>query len=68
MIPGYEEKYSIVIGCCGFAARMQQAYPQSLILCDAERHRTFHNLSGHLSWEGFLLCIFKCKCDRITLS
>ncbi len=32
MTPGYEEKCSGVVRCCGFAARMQHTYPQSLIL------------------------------------
>lgn len=32
LIPGYEEKCSVVIRCCGFAACMQHTYPQSLIL------------------------------------
>lgn len=26
-MPGYEEKCLVVIGCCGFAARIQQTYP-----------------------------------------
>ena len=32
LIPGYEEKCSVVIRCCEFAACMQHTYPQSLIL------------------------------------
>ena len=32
LIPGYEEKRSDVVGCCGVATGMQQAYPRSLIL------------------------------------
>ena len=32
LIPGHEEKCSVVLGCCGFASRMQHAYPKSPIL------------------------------------
>ena len=32
LIPGHEEKCSVVLGCCGFASHMQHAYPKSPIL------------------------------------
>ena len=32
LIPGHEEKCLVVLGCCGFASRMQHAYPKSPIL------------------------------------
>ena len=32
LIPDHEEKCSVVLGCCGFASRMQHAYPKSPIL------------------------------------
>ena len=32
LIPGHEEKCLVVLGCCGFASRMQHAYPKSSIL------------------------------------
>ena len=32
LIPGHEEKCLVVLGCCGFASRMQHAYPKKTIL------------------------------------
>lgn len=36
------------------------------ILYDSERHRTFHDLSGHLFWEVFVF-IQKENCGRILI-
>lgn len=65
LIPGYEEKRSDVVGCCGFATGMQQAYPRSFILRASTVSKMIiipiyriseHQTPGTVWFLGFFIC------------